>query len=261
MNLIKLFICSIAIIILLKMLIKRLNNIMYIIKKEKNKLNNSNGVKTPTQTQYQQEKISPEQLRQEEEFRQEQMKEEQLRQERARQYAEREKVFIQKFGTHSGLDEGYISKMKRRLKNKPINYEYHREGLDIAYINKINRRLPMDSGSYINDGYMFEEDIAYLLKCLGYTNVEVTPPTGDFGVDILAEKNGISYAIQCKKYSGRVGVDAVQQVLAGKGYYKSDIGVVVTNSYFTQQAIELAKAVNIELWDNDKLNELSRQQN
>ena len=26
-------------------------------------------------------------------------------------------------------------------------------------------------------------------------------------------------------------------------------------------AIELAKAVNIELWDNDKLNELSRQQN
>ena len=38
MNLIKLFICSIAIIILLKMLIKRLNNIMHIIKKEKNKL-------------------------------------------------------------------------------------------------------------------------------------------------------------------------------------------------------------------------------
>lgn len=223
MNLIKLFICSIAIILLLKMLIKRLNNFMYIIKKEKNKLNNLNGVKIPTKIQYQQEKISPEQLKQEEEFRQEQMKEEQLRQERARQYAEREKKFIQKFGTHSGLDEVYISKMKRRMKNKPINYEYHRKGLDIAYINKMNRRLPMDSGGYINDGYIFEEDIAYLLKCLDYTNVGVTPPTGDFGVDILAEKNGISYAIQCKKYSGKVGVDAVQQVLAGKGYYQCDI--------------------------------------
>ena len=244
------------------MLIKRLNNIMYIIKKEKNKLNNSNGVKTPTQTQYQQEKISPEQLKQEEEYKQEQMKEEQLRQERARQYAEREKVFIQKFGTHSGLDEVYLSQMKRRMKNKPMNYESHRKGLNIAYINQMNRRLPIYSGGYNkNDGYMFEEYIASLLKCSGYTNVEVTPPTGDFGIDVLAEKNGISYAIQCKKYSGRVGVDAVQQVLAGKGYYKSDIGVVVTNSYFTQQAIELAKAVNIELWDNDKLNELSRQQN
>ena len=41
-----------------------------------------------------------------------------------------------------------------------------------------------------------------------------------------------------------------------KFFIKKTDGIVVTNSYFSQKAIELAKKVDIELWDRDKLKKL-----
>ena len=59
---------------------------------------------------------------------------------------------------------------------------------------------------------------------LGYSNVKVTSGSNDKGVDVLAEKNCITYAIQCKHYlSGKVGIEAVQQVFTGKEHYKRHI--------------------------------------
>ena len=69
-------------------------------------------------------------------------------------------------------------------------------------------------------------------------------------------KNDISYAIQCKCYSDNVGNAAVQQAHTGKSLYHKDIAVVMTNRYFTSQAIEEAKALGVKLWDRDKLEEM-----
>lgn len=87
-------------------------------------------------------------------------------------------------------------------------------------------------------------------------NVEVTQGSGDHGIDIIAEKNDVSYAIQCKCYSSNVGNAAVQQAHTGKSLYHKDIGVVLTNQYFTAQAKEEASALGVKLWDRDKLQEL-----
>lgn len=101
----------------------------------------------------------------------------------------------------------------------------------------------------LSDGLEFEHFIANLLEKNGYSNVEVTQGSGDQGIDVLASLNDITYAIQCKLYTGNVGNEAVQQVSAGKQHYKTDVGVVITNSNFTKSAIELAESNNIKLWD------------
>ena len=61
------------------------------------------------------------------------------------------------------------------------------------------------------DGFDFEYYCADLLVADGFIDVQVTRSSGDYGVDILAEKDGVTYAIQCKRYSGLVGVKAVQE--------------------------------------------------
>lgn len=103
------------------------------------------------------------------------------------------------------------------------------------------------------NGYKFESWCAALLTINDFSNVTVTQGSGDHGADILAEKDDISYAFQCKYYSGTVGNKAVQEVYAAKTYYKRDIAVVMTNSTFTLQAQEEAAATHVKLWDKDKL--------
>lgn len=106
------------------------------------------------------------------------------------------------------------------------------------------------------DGHEFEHFIAALLRKLGYEKVEVTPGSGDQGVDVLAEKDGVRYAIQCKCYSSDLGNTPVQEVNTGKMVYRCHVGIVVTNRYFTQGAKNAASATRVLLWDRDKLRDL-----
>lgn len=66
-------------------------------------------------------------------------------------------------------------------------------------------------------------------------------------------KDNLKTAVQVKKYTGRVGVAAVQEVYAAKTYYNAAYAIVVTNSYFTKQARELAAKLYVTLVDRDKL--------
>ena len=106
------------------------------------------------------------------------------------------------------------------------------------------------------EGHEFEYYCADILKENGFSDVDVTQGSGDHGIDILAEKDGITYAIQCKCYSSNIGNAAVQQAHSGKSIYKRDIAVVLTNQYFTTQAKEEASELGVKLWDRDKLNEM-----
>lgn len=106
------------------------------------------------------------------------------------------------------------------------------------------------------DGEEFEEFCAELLEKKGYENVELTGKSHDKGVDIFADKNGVSYAIQCKCYSEPVGIKAVQEVYAGKDYYCCMVAVVMTNQSFTKSAIEFASRLNVLLWDGDVVSQL-----
>ena len=106
------------------------------------------------------------------------------------------------------------------------------------------------------EGHEFEYYCAELLKKCGFQEVQVTRGSGDYGIDILAEKDGVTYAIQCKCYNGPVGVKAVQEAYAGRDYYDRMVGAVLTNQYFTQPALDAAGKLKILLWDRGYLEDM-----
>lgn len=135
-----------------------------------------------------------------------------------------------------------------------IVYRYIRERRAITNY----REPPADySVNYDSlDGIQFEHFCADILKRNGFDDVNVTQGSGDYGVDILARKNKLKYAIQCKCYSSNVGNKAVQEAFSGKAYYNADIAAVMTNMYFTPHAIETATKTGVMLWDRTKLDKM-----
>ncbi len=103
------------------------------------------------------------------------------------------------------------------------------------------------------EGHDFEYFCAEILRKRGFMEIEVTKGSGDYGIDILAQKDGVTYAIQCKCYGTPVGVKAVQEAYAGRDYYDRMVGAVLTNQYFTAPAVEAAQKLKILLWDRGYL--------
>ena len=101
------------------------------------------------------------------------------------------------------------------------------------------------------EGHEFEYFCSNLLRKRGFSRVQVTQGSGDYGIDIIAWKNGVKYGIQCKRYSGTVGWHAVEEAYAGAVYYGCDKAVVITNSQFTKQAVNGAERIGVFLWDKN----------
>ncbi len=102
------------------------------------------------------------------------------------------------------------------------------------------------------NGRDFEHLLVKLFKRLGYKTRHVGGNGGDFGADLIVEKDSIKVAVQAKNYdTNRVGNDAVQQAIAGAAYYDCAVAMVVTNSTFTKAAKQQAQGSNlpVTLWD------------
>ncbi len=127
---------------------------------------------------------------------------------------------------------GAVILIKRRRKLKLLN-----SGIDM--IDKLT-------------GPMFEELILEHFRELGYKG-RMTPPTADYGADLVLENDQERIVTQIKRWNQKVGIEAVQQVVAAISHYSADRGMVVTNSFFTSNAKQLAKSNNIEMWDREKL--------
>ncbi|HUD81717.1 MAG TPA: restriction endonuclease [Patescibacteria group bacterium] len=101
-------------------------------------------------------------------------------------------------------------------------------------------------------GLEFEHYVAKLLGTKGYNHIRLTEEY-DYGVDIIAEKNGIRWGIQVKRYSGLVKADAVRQAVTALKKYHCDRAMVISNSTYSQVAKELARSNNCELVDRNGL--------
>lgn len=103
------------------------------------------------------------------------------------------------------------------------------------------------------DGNEFEHYCADILRANSFEDINVTSASRDYGIDILAQRDGIKYAIQCKYYSDPVGIKAVQEAYAGKDYYDAMVAVVMTNQDFTKTAVHFAEKLKVLMWDGDTL--------
>ncbi|SKC19747.1 restriction endonuclease [Dyadobacter psychrophilus] len=121
-----------------------------------------------------------------------------------------------------------------------------------------NNYYSMQNGEiHVNQltGWEFEKFVGNLYCQMGY-QVTITKKSGDFGADIIAIKDSKKTAIQCKRQISSVGVQAINEVLGGKGYYKCQYAAVVTNSTYTGQAISTAIANKVKLIDGQELTRL-----
>ena len=106
-------------------------------------------------------------------------------------------------------------------------------------------------------GVDFEHYVAAVLRGVGYT-VEVTKASGDFGVDLIATKEGVRTAVQCKRQARAVNGSAIQQVVAGAAVHDCTATMVVSNHRYTPAAAHLAEVHGCVLVDRVRLARLSR---
>lgn len=116
--------------------------------------------------------------------------------------------------------------------------------------------LTINDVDRLND-YLFEAYIGALYEKQGY-KVQITPRSGDKGIDVLAFKDGTNYAIQCKHSKNNIGQECMSEVLSGAKYYetihgKSFIPLTWTNSHYSSSAIDFARTIDIKCCDRDDL--------
>ncbi len=121
---------------------------------------------------------------------------------------------------------------------------YMSEGLGSNISNKFS--------NLNKSGDDFENLIVRLYNVMGYSSKRIGGH-GDQGGDVIANKDGESLLIQAKDYTSSVGNAAVQQAVAARLHYGCTKAIVVTQSHFTSEAIELAKSNSVELIDGDLL--------
>jgi len=105
------------------------------------------------------------------------------------------------------------------------------------------------------EGVQFERYLGHLFRAQGF-KVEVTKAVGDYGADLLIQKDGKKIVVQAKRYSKNVGIKAVQEAQAAIAHYAASEAWVVTNSDFTTAACELAKSNRVRLINREALVEM-----
>ena len=101
-------------------------------------------------------------------------------------------------------------------------------------------------------GVQFENFMANIFAQKGYP-VQLTPASGDQGVDLLLTIDERRVAVQLKRYTAPVGNGAVQEALAGMIHYKAKEAWVIATSTFTKSARQLAKSTGVRLIDRHEL--------
>ena len=103
------------------------------------------------------------------------------------------------------------------------------------------------------DGIEFEKFLYLSFASLGL-KVSRTQSSRDYGADLVIKRKKQTINIQTKLYfNHNVGNSAVQEIATAKTFYNADIGIVITNSYFTKSAYCLAESNQIKLIDRSWL--------
>jgi hypothetical protein len=106
------------------------------------------------------------------------------------------------------------------------------------------------------DGHQFETLIETLVKKMGFT-IKERKLTADGGIDMLAQSHESlfqgKYVIQCKRYNNKIPVSPIRDLYGVVHSVNANKGILITNSTFTQAALDFAIDKQLELIDGTKL--------
>ena len=178
-----------------------------------------------------------------------------------------EKVILKKF---SG-QESFFEKWKSYRKINPIiNDEiigasrilenedwfiFIASQIEKSCLNVLENSNSKNNNQNYKKGILFENHCKEILKENGW-KVKETPNTGDQGVDLIASIDYLRICIQCKNHKKAIGNTAVQEISAGKLYWKGTHAVLVSKSGFTKSAQKLARANKVKLINDSELKDL-----
>lgn len=97
-------------------------------------------------------------------------------------------------------------------------------------------------------GHQFVDLVEFILHIDGF-RTGAKKYSSDFGGDLIVERDGVRCAIQIKRYSTPVGVNAVKNAITAKIFYHADRALVISNSFYTQPAHDLACMAGVRLLD------------
>lgn len=112
------------------------------------------------------------------------------------------------------------------------------------------------------EGWQFENLIHQLVVEMGF-EAEETKRGPDGGIDILAYNEQPllqgKYIIQCKRYSNPINVEIIRDLYGVVHSNNANKGILITNSTFTDTAVEFSRDKQIELIDGARLLNLLNQ--
>jgi hypothetical protein len=106
-------------------------------------------------------------------------------------------------------------------------------------------------------GYEFERWVADLFSRAGFS-VELTPASGDHGVDLWASSDDHLIAVQCKRWDAPVGEPIVRDLYGSMTAAEAQFGCLITTGSVTVQAEQFARGKPICLIEFDALMEVTR---
>jgi len=129
--------------------------------------------------------------------------------------------------------------------------------IEKSCLNLIEKTSSNKNKENYKKGIRFENHCMEILKQNGW-GVKETPNTGDQGVDLIASINDLRICIQCKDHAKAIGNKAVQEISAGKLFWKGTHAIIVSKSGFTKSAHQLAKSNKVKLINEYQLKDLEK---
>ncbi len=154
------------------------------------------------------------------------------------------------------LIEDEIQGLKRKL-NRDDWYVFIASLIEKSCKSISDSNNPRERDHNYRKGLKFENKCLEILKLKGW-RVEQTSITGDQGVDLIASIKDLRICIQCKDHIKAIGNKAVQEISAGKIYWKGTHAVLVSRSGFTQSATKLARANKVLLISEEELKNIEK---
>ena len=178
-----------------------------------------------------------------------------------------EKVILKKFGSlelffekwrsycdeNPTIDDEIIGSI-RNLENEDW-FVFIASQIEKSCLNLIENDYSKKINESYKKGIKFENHCMEILKQHGW-EVKETPNTGDQGVDLIASINDLRICIQCKDHEKAIGNKAVQEISAGKLFWKGTHAILVSKSGFTKSAKQLANSNKVKLINEYQLNDL-----
>lgn len=95
----------------------------------------------------------------------------------------------------------------------------------------------------------FEELVCEHYRKQGY-KAEITPLSGDHGIDVFATKGKEKLAIQAKMYGSstrKINRQCVMELHGAKDYFDCTKAIIATDGIFLPDAVQVAEKLNIEI--------------